>query len=84
MGGFLMDFKTIIDLLSRSNINQEAMYELVGEASSLDLSDESNLRKIIQKGATIAGKTIPVEQEDKLISLLKEKGITTDLLSILK
>ncbi len=79
-----MDFKTIIDLLSRSNINQEAMYELVGEASSLDLSDESNLRKIIQKGATIAGKTIPVEQEDKLISLLKEKGITTDLLNILK
>jgi hypothetical protein len=84
MGGFLMDFKTIIDLLSRSNINQEAMYELVGEASSLDLSDESNLRKIIQKGATIAGKTIPVEQEDKLISLLKEKGITSDLLNILK
>ncbi len=79
-----MDFKTIIDLLSRSNINQEAMYELVGEASSLDLSDESNLRKIIQKGAIIAGKTIPVEQEDKLISLLKEKGITTDLLNILK
>ena len=79
-----MDFKTIIDLLSRSNINQEALYELVGEASSLDLSDESNLRLIIQKGAKIAGKTIPVEQEDKLIELLKEKGISTDLLNILK
>ena len=79
-----MDFKTIIDLLSRSNINQEAMYELVGEASSLDLSDESNLRTIIQKGASIAGKVIPIEQEDKIISLLKEKGITTDLLNILR
>lgn len=79
-----MDFKTIIDLLSRSNINQEAMYELVGEASSLDLSDESNLRTIIRKGATIANKTIPIEQEDKLIALLKEKGITTDLLNILR
>ena len=79
-----MDFKTIIDLLSRSNINQEAMYELVGEASTLDLRDEANLRLIIQKGAKIAGKTIPTEQEDKLITLLKEKGITTDLLNILK
>ena len=79
-----MDFKTIIDLLSRSNINQEAMYELVGEASTLDLRDEANLRLIIQKGAKIAGKTIPTEQEDKLIILLKEKGITTDLLNILK
>lgn len=79
-----MDFKTIIDLLSRSNINQEAMYELVGEASNLDLSNEDNLRTVIKKGAIIAGKTIPQEQEDKLISLLKEKGITTDLLNILK
>ena len=79
-----MDFKTIIDLLSRSNINQEAMYELVGEASSLDLSDEANLRTIIRKGANIANKNISIEQEDKLIALLKEKGITTDLLSILR
>ena len=79
-----MDFKTIIDLLSRSNINQEAMYELVGEASTLDLSDETNLRTIIQKGASIAGKTIPLEQENKIVELLKEKGITTDLLSILR
>ena len=79
-----MDFKTIIDLLSKSNINQEAMYELVGEASSLDLSDENNLRSIIRKGAAIANKSIPIEQEDKLIDLLKEKGITTDLLNILR
>ena len=60
------------------------MYELVGEASSLDLREEDNLRKIIRKGAMIAGKTIPMEQEDKLIEILKEKGITTDLLNIIK
>ena len=79
-----MDFKTIIDLLSKSNINQEAMYELVGEASSLDLREEDNLRKIIRKGAMIANKTIPMEQEDRIIEILKEKGITTDLLNVLK
>lgn len=79
-----MDFKTIIDLLSKSNINQEAMYELVGEASSLDLREEDNLRKIIRKGAMIANKTIPMEQEDKIIEILKEKGISTDLLNVIK
>ena len=79
-----MDFKTIIDLLSKSNINQEAMYELVGEASSLDLREEDNLRKIIRKGAMIANKTIPMEQEDRIIEILIEKGITTDLLNVLK
>lgn len=79
-----MDFKGIIDLLSKSNINQEAMYELVGEASTMDLSDEMNLRKIIQKGAMVAGKEIPIEQENKIIDILKEKGISTDLLNIFK
>ena len=79
-----MDFKGIIDLLSKSNINQEAMYELIGEASTMDLSDEMNLRKIIQKGAMVAGKEIPIEQENKIIDILKEKGISTDLLNIFK
>lgn len=79
-----MDFKGIIDLLSKSNINQEAMYELVGEASTMDLSDEGNLRKIIQKGAMVAGKEIPIEQENKIIDILKEKGISTDLLNTFK
>ena len=79
-----MDFKTIIDLLSKSNINQEAMYELVGEASTLDQREEDNLRRIIRKGAMIANKTIPMEQEDRIIEILKEKGITTDLLNVLK
>ena len=46
-----MDFKNIIELISRSNVNQEAMYELVSEASTLDLNDEENLRKIIHKGS---------------------------------
>ena len=38
-----MDFKNIIELISRSNINQEAMYELVSEASTLDLNDEEKI-----------------------------------------
>ena len=32
-----MDLKTIIDLISKSNINNEKVYELVKEASTLDL-----------------------------------------------
>ncbi len=78
-----MDFKTIIDLISRSNINQEAMYELVSEASSLDLNDEKNLRLIIRKGCGLANKTLSLEQEDRIVKLLKDKGITPDLFKLL-
>ena len=78
-----MDFKTIIDLISKSNINSEVMYDLVREASSLDLNDENNLRLIIRKGCGLANKSISVTQEDKIIKLLKDKGITPDLFQLL-
>lgn len=79
-----MDFKNIIDLIARSNINQEAMYELVSEASSLDLNNEDNLRLVIRKGCGLANKTLSKEQEDKIVKLLKDKGITPDLFKLLK
>lgn len=79
-----MDFKNIIDLISRSNVNQEAMYELVSEAATLDLNDEDNLRLIIRKGCGLANKTLSQAQEDKIVKMLKDKGITPDLFNLLK
>lgn len=79
-----MDFKKIIDLLSKSNINNDAVYELIAEASKMDLSDEDNQRALIQKGAKLANKEITPEVEDHIISILKEKGISNELLSSFK
>ena len=79
-----MDFKKIIDLLSKSNINNDGVYELIAEASKMDLSDEDNQRTLIQKGAKLANKEITPEIEDHIISILKEKGISNELLSSFK
>jgi len=79
-----MDFKTIIDLISKSNIDNEKVYELVKEASTLDLNDDENVRSIIRKGCGLANRSITVEQEDKIINLLKERGITPELFSLLR
>ncbi len=79
-----MDFKTIIDLISKSNIDNEKVYELVKEASTLDLNDDENIRSIIRKGCGLANRSITVEQEDKIINLLKERGITPELFSLLR
>lgn len=79
-----MDFKSIIDLIAKSNVNQEAMYELVSEAATLDLNDEENLRMIIRKGCGLANKTLSASQEDRIIKMLKDKGITPDLFKLLK
>lgn len=79
-----MDFKKIIDLLSKSNVNNEGVYELIAEASKMDLSNEDNQRMLIQKGAKLANKEITPEIEDHIIGILKEKGISGDLLSSFK
>lgn len=81
---FLLDFKTVIDIISKSNINNEKVYELVKEASSLDLKDEDNIRLIIRKGCELANKSISLDQEDRIVQILKEKGITADLFMLLK
>lgn len=78
-----MDFRTIVDLISKSNINNEQIYSLVKEASSLDLNNEDNLRTIIRKSCGLANKSISEEQENKIIKLLKDKGITPELFSLL-
>ncbi len=79
-----MDFRKIIDLLSKSNINNEAIYALIAEASSMDLSKEENQRLLIQKGAQLANKKLTVEMEDKIIKILQEKGISSELLNYVK
>ncbi len=79
-----MDFKKIIDLLSKSNINNDGVYDLIAEASKMDLSKEENQRILIRKGAKLANKTITPEMEDHIISLLKEKGISNELFNYVK
>lgn len=79
-----MDLKKIIELLSKSNINNEAVYELISEASKMDLSKEENQRTLIQKGAKLANRNISPEMEDRIIAILREKGISNDLFNYVK
>ena len=79
-----MDFKKIIDLITNANIDTSKMYELIGMASELNLSDEENQRLLIKKGFEIADKPLNEELENQIINLIKEKGISQSLFDILK
>lgn len=79
-----MDFRLLIDMLAKANINSEKIYDLVKEASCLDLSKEENQRILIREGAKLANKNLTKEMEDKIILILKEKGISSDLLNYVK
>lgn len=79
-----MDFKRVFDLLMMSNINSEDVSKLIAEASTMDLSDEENQRILIRKGCSLANKEISSDMEDRIINILKEKGISNDLFSYIK
>ena len=57
--------------------------DLVEEAKTLDLSDEDNLRYVIQKGAKLANKTLSLEDEEKIMDIIKQRGISPDLLNLI-
>lgn len=56
---------------------------MVEEAKTIDLSDEDNLRYVIRKGAKLAHKDLSDEDEDKIMEIIKERGVSPDLLNLI-
>lgn len=78
-----MDFKKIFDVINKYNIDKNEVLDLVEEAKSLDLEEEDNVRYLIRKGAQLANKDLTEEDEDRILRLIKQKGINPDLLDLL-
>lgn len=78
-----MDFKKIFDVINKYNIDRNDVLDLVEEAKSVDLTEEENLRTIVRKGAALAGKSLTDDDEDRIINIIKQKGINPDLLDLL-
>lgn len=79
-----MDINSILNMLDKANINSTEVQNLIFEASRLDLTNDDNIRLLIRKSAKLANREISEEKEDKIIAILKEKGISSDLFNFLK
>ena len=74
-----MDFSKLIDIISKTNISSDKIQELILMASKMDLSNEENQWILIREGAKVAKKEMTPELEDKMIDLIREKGISNEL-----
>lgn len=74
-----MDFAKIMDIIANSNIDKKEMYELINEASKMNLRDEASIRTIIRKGAKIAKKEISKEKENEIVKLILKEDISPNL-----
>lgn len=78
-----MDINKVFEVMEKNNIEQDQIFELVKEAKSLDLKNEDDIRLLIRKGSNLANKEIDEYKESQIIELIKDKGITPELLDLL-
>ncbi len=63
----------------RAHVKKEDILSLARSVSGQDLSDEDNLRSLIQKVAQMAGKEVTEEKTEKIISAVKKDKVPKDL-----
>ena len=67
----------------KTNVKKEDIIKLAKKASSQDLSDEKNIRKLIKEVAKIAGKNVSKEKEEKILNAIKKDKVPKDFKNVL-
>ncbi|UFT97634.1 stage VI sporulation protein F [Radiobacillus kanasensis] len=65
-----------------SNIKTDQILEAAQSFNQSDLSDEKSVRNLVKQLATMAGKPVSKEKEDKLVEAITSNQIPKDLGSL--
>ena len=60
---------------SKTNVKKSDILELAKSIQNKNMSDEKNLRELIQNIAKMAGKDVDKEKEEKIINAVKNNQI---------
>ncbi len=79
-----MEDKNIFSKVEETtNVKKEDIIKLAKKASTQDLSDEKNIRKLIKEVARLAGKDVSKDKEEKILNAIKKDKVPKDLKNIL-
>lgn len=78
-----MNLGKIFNLIAQNNINPDDVFSLVEKIKNTDLSNETNIRNIIQETSKIAGKKIDKQKEDALVKKILADGLNEDLFEMI-
>ncbi|MGM9899077.1 MAG: stage VI sporulation protein F [Bacilli bacterium] len=79
-----MNINKVMSFISENNISPDELFSLVERVRTMDLSDETSIRKVIKDVSKMANKPIDKAQENKLVRDIMQNGINEDLLDVLK
>lgn len=79
-----MEDKNIFSKVEETtNVKKEDIIKLAKKASTQDLSDEKNIRKLIKEVARLVGKDVSKDKEEKILNAIKKDKVPKDLKNIL-
>lgn len=64
---------------SKTNVKKSDIINLAKSIQNKNMSDEKNLRELIQSIAEMAGKNVDKEKEDKIINAVKNNQINDEI-----
>ena len=64
---------------SKTNVKKSDILELAKSIQNKNMSDEKNLRELIQNIAKMAGKDVDKEKEEKIINAVKNNQINDQI-----
>ena len=78
-----MNINKAMSFISENNIQPDQIFELVEKVRTMDLGNESSIRKVIKDVSILANKPIDKQQENKIVREIMQNGINDNLLDLL-
>lgn len=78
-----MNMNKAFEFIAEHDIKPEVIFSLVEKVRNMDLSDESNIREIIQEVSKIANKPIDKTMENKIVQDIQKNGVNDKLFDYL-
>lgn len=72
-----------LNFIAENNIQPEVLFDLVDKVGRMDLSNEDNIRQIINSVSIMANRKIDKKQEDRIVREILNNGVNESIFDML-
>ena len=78
-----MNINKALNFMADNNIEPNKVFELVEKVRTMDLDDETSIRKVIKEVSILVNKPIDKVQENKIVKEIMKNGINDNLFNLI-
>lgn len=72
-----------LNFIAENNIQPEVLFDLVDKVGRMDLTNEANIRQIINSVSIMANRKIDKAQEDRIVKEILNNGVNESIFDML-